>query len=162
MGWFEPPHITKTKQQMSKSSVDRKGKAILDVTIIKLIRTFEFCLYKYIDDTMPKKYKYTLVQQLVESISSARKHCILSMTIAPKLYSEKYYHLTYCEGELRNAECLLNYLNDMNCIGDTAKARFDIMMVDIYDNLGRLLNSLSHKDAAGWSSEGTPTEEARR
>ena len=122
-----------------------KIKSVLDVTIVKLICQLEESVYLYIDKSMPKKFRPTLVQQLVNGLGQARKFTIKSMDLAPMFREQKYYYMDEALTEVHNAEALLNLLNDMQSVSNEAKAKFDIMLADIYCNLGRLLNSFDKK-----------------
>lgn len=60
-----------------------KVKSVLDVTIVKLICQLEESVYLYIDKSMPKKFRPTLVQQLVTGLGQARKFTVKSMDLSP-------------------------------------------------------------------------------
>lgn len=94
---------------------------------------------------MPKKFRPTLVQQLVNGLGLARKYTIKSMDLAPRFTEQKFYYMDEALTEVHNAEALLNLLNDMQSVSNEAKAKFDILIADIYRNLGRLLNSFEKK-----------------
>ena len=102
-----------------------KIKSVLDVTIVKLICQLEESVYLYIDKSMPKKFRPTLVQQLVNGLGQARKFTIKSMDLAPMFREQKYYYMDEALTEVHNAEALLNLLNDMQSVSNEAKAKFD-------------------------------------
>ncbi|MCR5064420.1 MAG: hypothetical protein K6A67_01485 [Bacteroidales bacterium] len=120
-------------------------RSVLDVTVVKLVCILELSVYRYIDTAMPKKFRTTLVQQLCNGLGQARKMTIKSMDLAPRFQEQKYYYIDEALSEVHNVEALLNTLNDMQSVSNDAKARFDMQLADIYNNLGRLLNSFEKK-----------------
>ena len=113
--------------------------------MVKLVCILELSVYRYIDTAIPKKFRPTLVQQLCNGLGQARKMTIKSMDLAPRFQEQKYYYMDEALSEVHNVEALLNTMNDMQSVSNDAKARFDMQLADIYNNLGRLLNSFEKK-----------------
>lgn len=122
-----------------------KKKSVLDVTVVKLVCRLEESVCLYIDKSMPKKFRPTLVQQLVNGLGQARKYTIKSMDLSPRFAVQKLYYMEEAMSEVHNAEALLNELNDLQSISNEAKAKIDIQLADIYGNISRLLNSFSKR-----------------
>lgn len=122
-----------------------KKKTVLDVTVVKLVCQLNIMVCDYIDKAMPNKFRSTLVQQLVNGLCTARKYTIKAMDLAPRFQEQKYYYMDEALTEVHNVEALLNDLNDLQGISNTAKERFDEKLADIYGNLSRLLNSFEGK-----------------
>lgn len=122
-----------------------KKKSVLDVTIVKLVCQLEESVCLYIDKSMPKKFRPTLVQQLVNGLGQARKYTIKAMDLSPRFAVQKLYYMEEAMSEVHNAEALLNTLNDLQSISNEAKAKFDIKLADIYANISRLLNSFGKR-----------------
>lgn len=122
-----------------------KKKSVLDVTVVKLVCRLEESVCLYIDKSMPKKFRPTLVQQLVNGLGQARKYTIKAMDLSPRFAVQKLYYMEEAMSEVHNAEALMNELNDLQGISNEAKAKIDIQLADIYVNFSRLLNSFDKR-----------------
>ncbi len=112
---------------------------------MKLVCRLEESVCLYIDKSMPKKFRTTLVQQLVNGLGQARKYTIKSMDLSPRFAIQKLYYMEEAMSEVHNAEALLNTLNDLQSVSNEAKAKLDIQLADIYINISRLLNSFGKR-----------------
>lgn len=120
-----------------------KKKSVLDVTVVKLVCQLELSVCMYIDKSMPKKFRPTLVQQLVNGLGMARKYTIKSMDLSPRFAIQKLYYMEEAMSETHNAEAIMNTLNDLQSISNEAKAKIDMQLADIYANFNRLLSSFN-------------------
>lgn len=127
------------------NNINRR-KSVLDTQLAKKAVEFEATVYQVIDSDVPAKFKPTLVRQLVDLVSSLRYHCVaaLSLDVAIDPY-EKLHEFSWAQIDLRNVIPLLNLMNDMNAISNSQKAQLDILVVQILDNLARLIHSLRLK-----------------
>lgn len=122
-----------------------KKKSVLDVTVVRLVCRLEEAICLYIDKAMPKKFRPTLVQQLLDSLGEGRRCIIKAMDLSPRYAVQKLYYMEEAMSEMHNAEALLNTLNDLQSVSNEAKAKFDMQLADIYQNFGRLLNSFGRR-----------------
>lgn len=151
----------------------RKPNRPTDTQLAHHIELFEMKLYAYIDKAMPKKFRYTLVQQLINTIGVAREEALDGLSLNIEYFpKEKYFHINKCQSKFYNIEILLNHLNDFGMISDKCKAELDTDVNNIQTNAARLLNSLSARienmnkpdpssglHYEGQNSVGSPNEE---
>lgn len=81
-----------------------KKKSVLDVTVVKLVCRLEESVCLYIDKSMPKKFRPTLVQQLVNGLGQARKYTIKAMDLSPRFAVQKLYYMEEAMSEVHNAD----------------------------------------------------------
>lgn len=131
---------------MSTTHYSVKRKSVLDTQLAKKTIEFEATMYRVIDTCVPSKFKSTLVRQLVDLTSSIRYHCVAALSLDIAIFPDEKLHEFYCSQiALRNVIPLLNLMNDMNAISNAQKAQLDIMLVQVNDNLSRIIHSLRKK-----------------
>ena len=122
----------------------RKPNRPTDTQLAHTIEQFEMKLLSYIDKVMPRKFRFTLIEQLINTVGCAREHAIDGLSLNIEYFPrEKYFHINICESKFYNVEILLNHLNDNGMLSDKAKAEFDVEINNIHTNAARILNSLS-------------------
>lgn len=123
-----------------------RQKTALDTEIAQLVIAFERDLYKYVDEVIPKKRKYSLVAACEARAMMARDLIIEGLDYDINFYpKEKNRLLTEARAKLRSMSVDLQQLNDTGDISNTAKAHFDEQLDDIQTNLAKILNSLSKR-----------------
>lgn len=135
----------------------KKRKSPLDLPVIHDLEEYEYNFCQFVDTALPKKFRYTYVEQILRSLDGAMRQGLLAMTTDQRLFlSKKIMHVDNALAELYHVSTRLNRLNDMQQISDKAKAMLDMKLYDIIDGFTRFSNSLRNISLAGQSSSGTP------
>lgn len=123
--------------------MQKQGKPVTAL-VVKLIVKLEFDFCEWVDKA-PKKFKYTILQQILFEFGRARQNTVDAMDL-PKMYMDtKYRCLCEAHSAMRNVDILLTEFSDRMGMSGKQKGMFDIQIYDIYSNLSRLLNSFETK-----------------
>lgn len=132
-----------------------KRKRITEFDVSHVFKKFEIDFYEMCD-SVPKKYRYDLVQQSKDALGFAKRMITKSLRLLPIdddviQYKKKLMNEAY--SELGLVEFNLGELYDMRAINDDKKSYFDDRLCELYVNLERLINPKSKKakgsDAGG-------------
>lgn len=131
---------------MPSKSHSIRHETALDTEIAIKVVEFEYDLYKYVDNVLPKKRKYSLVASMELRAMTARELIVEGMDLDIKFYAEKKHELlSQARSKVRNMSVDLQHLNDLGDLSNTAKAHFDEQLDEILTHLAKLLNSLSKR-----------------
>ena len=124
---------------------NRKPNKRLDTKIVKDVQNLEVqILEKY--PKWKKTYQYTVIKDLVESVSSLRKYVITALSVDNNYVEIKYQHYMAALSEIDNIEYLIriSYIN-FNIFTVDEVSSFAIKIDEILQSLNNLMKKLENK-----------------